>query len=156
MSGVSFLPALRGKSFDENEYVFGERGWHHGPITRTDGFDLSCTIISEKYQLIYNVLPERMYTPVDMMKKNIAWEGIKEAHVNGELSDLHERLYFQDPRPIFELYDIEKDPFMLNNLSGRKGLHHIEESLRREMDAWMVEENDFVPLPSHAYELLKK
>ena len=102
------------------------------------------------------MLPERVYSPVDMMKKNIAWEGIKEARASGELSDLHERLYFQIPRPIFELYDIEADPFMLKNLSDKKEFRRIEEKLRHEMDAWMVSEGDFVPLPSHAYELMEK
>ena len=155
MSGTSFLPALLGKPFEGEAYVFGERGWHFGPITRTDGFDLSRTVISRQFHLIYNVLPERMYAPVDMMRKNVAWEGIKEAHAAGTLSKLHERLYFQNPRPIFELYDIGKDPFMLNNLSGKKAFQEIEERLRQELDAWMVREGDFVPLPIHAFENAK-
>ena len=41
MTGVSFLPALLGKPFEGRNQVFAERGWHFGPITRTDGFDLS-------------------------------------------------------------------------------------------------------------------
>src|SRR5690606_37375089 len=44
MSGRSFLPALLGEQLAGNEFVFAERGWHWGPITRTDGLDLSRSI----------------------------------------------------------------------------------------------------------------
>lgn len=155
MRGLSFLPALLGKPFTGQDFIFGERGWHFGPITSTNGFDLSRTIISRKYHLIYNVLPERMYAPVDM-NRNVAWDGIRKAHAAGKLTELHERLYFQNPRPIFELYDIETDPFMLNNLSGQKEFEQIEEQLRHELDKWMVREGDYLPLATHAYQNMQK
>ena len=73
---------------------FAERGWHWGPITRTDGLDLSRSVTSERYRYIYNALPNRSYTPVDMSGKD-AWKAIlKAAHATEQLSPLHERLYF--------------------------------------------------------------
>jgi uncharacterized sulfatase len=52
------------------------------------------------------------------------------------------------PRPLFELYDLEQDPYELNNLSGQPATGMIETTLRNELGKWMVRESDFVPPPS--------
>ncbi|MEM1294931.1 MAG: hypothetical protein AAGH89_06165, partial [Verrucomicrobiota bacterium] len=70
-------------------------------------------------------------------------------HAAGELSSLHERLYFQNPRPIFELYDLKEDPHQLNNLAGSAEHGDIETQHREQLDSWMVSEGDYLPLPSH-------
>ena len=57
MTGVSFHRQLLGEKAEERRYVFAERGWHWGPITRTDGLDLSRSITSTRYRYIYNALP---------------------------------------------------------------------------------------------------
>ncbi|MGB0580652.1 MAG: sulfatase-like hydrolase/transferase, partial [Limisphaerales bacterium] len=155
MTGLDFVPELLGQPFEGREQVFAERSWHFGPITRSDGFDLSRSVTTKRYNFIYNVLPERNYTPVDMAKRNIAWDAIKLAHENGELPAVHERIYFQYPRPIFELYDLENDPFELNNLAGQESVRMVEAGLRQELDRWMLRESDFLPLPTHAHQNLE-
>lgn len=152
MTSRDFLAELLGQDFVGREHVFAERGWHFGPITRSDGFDLSRSVTSRHYNFIYNAIPERSYTPVDMAKKNIAWEAIKVARQDGFLSAIHERIYFQNPRPIFELYDLAADPFELNNLAGQESVQQIETDLREELDRWMVRESDYLPLPTHAHQ----
>ena len=72
------------------------------------------------------------------------------AHRKGKLSPLHERLYFQNPRPVVELYDLEKDPLEVQNLAGRDSYQEIERQLRMELEKWMIREHDFLPLPTHA------
>ncbi len=151
MTGQDFSPLLRGETFTEREEVFGERGWHFGPITRTDGFDLSRSVVTSRYNFIYNAIPERSYTPVDMATRNIAWDAIKVTHDAGQLAAPYDRIYFQNPRPIFELYDLENDPFELTNLAGQPALSEIEQDLRERLDRWMVSEGDYLPLPTHAF-----
>ena len=155
MTGFDFMPALLGKPFVGRKQVFAERGWHFGPITRSDGFDLSRSVTTKRYNYIYNAIPERRFSPVDMAKQNIAWTAIKTARKNGKLSETHERIFFQHPRPIFELYDLENDPFELNNLAGRASIRKIETGLREKLDQWMVSESDYLPLPTHAYQNLE-
>ena len=149
MTGVSFLPELRAQSFSGRKYVFAERGWHAGPITRTDGLDLSRSITSKRYRYIYNALPDRSYTPVDMPNRE-AWLAVQSAHRDGELSRLHSRLLFQNPRPIVELYDLERDPYELENLAGKLEMRTVEQSLREALERWMIRESDYLPLPTHA------
>jgi arylsulfatase A-like enzyme len=148
MTSVSFLRALQGEASGGRKYIFAERSWHgSGPVTRTDGLDLSRSITSKSHRLIYNVLPDRAYTPVDMFKAD-AWRALTEAHAAKLLSPLHERLLFAAPRPIFELFDLERDPFELTNLAGQPATEAIETALCNELARWMVRESDFLPLPS--------
>ena len=149
MTGVSFFKQLLGDNNSGRQYVFAERGWHWGPITRTDGLDFSRSVTSTRYRYIYNALPKRTYTPVDMPRTE-AWLAIKSAHASRNLSPLHDRLYFQDPRPIVELYDLQNDPLEVNNLAGTKSFAGIEQTLRQQLEAWMIREHDFLPLPTHA------
>ncbi|MEC8824715.1 MAG: sulfatase [Verrucomicrobiota bacterium] len=156
MTGMSFLTLMLGQPMDERTEVYAERGWHWGPITRSDGFDLSRSITTERFHFIYNALPDRSYTPVDMASKNIAWTAIKDAEASVSLPEPHHHLYFRNPRPLFELYDLKKDPFQLNNLSGKARLETTEIELREKLDRWMIREGDYLPLPSHARVVLRK
>jgi len=149
MDGVSFLPELLGRSMEGRDYVYAERGWHWGPITRTDGLDFARSVTSHRYRLIYNVLPGRSYTPVDMPGSE-AWISIHANRAEGKLSELHERLYFQNPRPIVELYDLEKDPYELDNLAESQAYVEIVDQLQKRLEAWMISQHDYLPLPSHA------
>ncbi len=155
MTGQSFLGELTGKKPAGRRYVFAERGWHFGPITRTDGLDLSRSITSIRYRFIYNALPDRGYTPVDMANKD-AWKAIQQAHAAGQLSPLHQRLYFEKPRPMTELYDLKNDPLELRNLAGNMSTREIEDTLRKTLEGWMIHESDFLPLPTHALETTRK
>jgi len=150
MSGISFLPVLLGQAFAGRDHLFAERGFHAGPITRTDGFDLSRSVVTRRYNFIYNALPDRAYWPVDMDEKNIAWEAVIKAHEAGTLPKDQDARYFSKPRPTFELYDLEVDPFELHNLTGQDSVKTIEEELRKKMDRWMVREGDSLPLASES------
>jgi len=153
MTGVSFLPELMEKEWQERKYVFAERSWQGGFLTRSDGFDLSRTVISEYFQLIYNVLPDRPYSPADMGKTEV-WKQLMAKR--DSLDELFQRLYFQNPRPIIEIYDLKNDPFQLNNLSGKPEIKKIEDELCKELDKWLIREGDFVPIISDIKELKMK
>jgi len=150
MTGISFLPVLLGQAFTGRDHLFAERGWHAGPITRTDGLDLSRSVVTRRYNFIYNALPDRAYWPVDMDENNIAWEAVGKAHEAGTLPKDQDARYFSKPRPTFELYDLEVDPFELHNLAGQDSVKSVEEELRKEMDRWMVREGDSLPLASES------
>jgi arylsulfatase A-like enzyme len=151
MTGVSFAPALRGQPYPGREYVYTERGWHWGPVTRTDGLDLSRAIISARYKLIYNLLPDRPYHPVDMGREEV-WRELVHANRDGRLSARHQQLIFPQPqRPIFELFDLENDPYEMTNLAGKKEFQEIETKLRIALSKWMVREGDYLPIPSLRY-----
>lgn len=151
MSGVSFLPLLKGVAFPaERKYIFAERGPHGGATfdehTTASAVDYSRCIRSAKYKLIYNVTPSMRYTPVDS-GGDPGWKDITQAHEQQQLASEFEKLWFTSPRAVYELYDLEKDPNELNNLYGQPGLEDVTRELKTVMQEKMILDFDYLPLP---------
>ena len=151
MSGVSFLPLLKGQSHTPRKHIFVERGPHgSAPVTTNmsnSGYDLSRAVRSDRYKFIYNCTPWIPYGPVDS-GGGAAWTQIKAAHANGKLSAGVSATYFTTPRPVYELYDLQTDPSELINLSGKKELASIERELRLALAEKMILDFDYLPLPA--------
>jgi N-sulfoglucosamine sulfohydrolase len=151
MSGRSFLPLLKGESHLPRQHVFFERGPHgRAPVSvdmHSSGYDLSRAVRSDRYKLIYNCTPWIPYSPVDSAG-GPAWRQIKAAKDAGELPAPLVGAYFNTPRPVYELYDLQQDPAELTNLSGRPNLRAIERDLRAALAKKMVLDFDYLPLPA--------
>jgi N-sulfoglucosamine sulfohydrolase len=150
MSGRSFLPLLRGEPQEPRRHVFTERGPHGtAPVTaamRSSGYDLSRAVRSDRYKFIYNCTPWIPYSPVDSAG-GAAWRDITAANAAGTLSSGLRTTYFSQPRPVYELYDLENDPSELKNLSGSPELHEVEHDLRVALAEKMILDWDYLPLP---------
>jgi N-sulfoglucosamine sulfohydrolase len=153
MSGVSFLPLLKGEPYKARKYVFMERGPHGRASVsvnmHSSGYDLGRAVRGDRYKLIYNCTPWIPYAPVDSAG-GAAWRQIKSAKDAGKLSARLTATYFTEPRPVYELYDLESDPSELNNLSGRAELAGVERELRVALAEKMVLDFDYLPLPNLA------
>jgi arylsulfatase A-like enzyme len=150
MSGKSFLPLLRGDSFQARQYIFAERGPHghaaYTLATRSASFDQSRCVRSARWKLIYNCTPHQQYWPVDCGNDPV-WREMVAAHVAGDLKPEHERMYFARPRPVLELFDLDKDPGELNNLAGRPETAETERELKIALTEKMMLDYDYLPLP---------
>jgi arylsulfatase A-like enzyme len=151
ISGVSFLPLLRGEAFPaERKHIFGERGPHGGATfderTKASSVDYSRCVRSARYKLIYNVTPNMVYTPVDSTG-DPGWQEMVKAHEANSLATEFETLYFTSPRPVYEFYDLESDPNELNNLYGRKELAETVLELKEALQRKMILDFDYLPLP---------
>lgn len=151
MSGVSFLPLLKGEAFErERRHVFAERGPHGSATfdlnTPASGVDYSRCVRSARHKLIYNVTPHQRYAPVDSAG-NPGWRDIVKAHEEGRLAAAFEAKWFTSPRPVFELYDLEQDPNELSNVYGEKGLEEVTRELKTVLQEKMILDFDYLPLP---------
>jgi N-sulfoglucosamine sulfohydrolase len=150
MSGVSFLPLLKGEAYEARKHVFLERGPHGGaPVALgmvNSVYDLSRAVRCDRYKLIYNCTPWIPYAPVDSAG-GAAWNQMRQAKEQGKLSAGLVATYFTAPRPVYELYDLDADPSELNNLSGRPELAAVERSLRLALAEKMILDFDYLPLP---------
>lgn len=154
MSGRSFLPLLKQQeSWNPRKYVFVERGPHgSAPVTvniASSGYDLSRAVRSDRYKFIYNCTPWIPYSPVDSAG-GAAWTEMKQAFTDGTLSDSLKSTYFTNPRPVYELYDLDADPSELTNLSGKPELAGVERELRIALAEKMILDFDYLPLPAIA------
>jgi N-sulfoglucosamine sulfohydrolase len=147
MTGRSFLRVLRGESHAGRKYVFAERGAHGSGLPgMSNNFDLARVVIGPRYKLIYNAIPSIPYEPVDF-RGDAFWKELVGMNAAGKLSAEHARVYFSPTRPLFELYDLERDPREFENLAGRKEAAEIERELKAALHEWMILERDFLPLP---------
>lgn len=150
MSGVSFLPLLKGEKHNPRKHIFVERGPHgSAPVTvgtTNAPYDLSRAVRNDRYKLIYNCTPWIPYAPVDSAG-GIAWQEIKTANAAGKLSAELRTTYFTTPRPVYELYDLESDPSELRNLSSKPELAAVELALREALAEKMILDFDYLPLP---------
>lgn len=151
MSGVSFLPLLKGEAHSPRKYVYVERGPHgSAPVSvsmANSGYDLSRAVRSERYKFIYNCTPWIPYGPVDSAG-GAAWTEMTAANAEGKLAAGLKSTYFTAPRPVYELYDLEADPSELNNLSGSSDLAQVESELRLALAEKMLLDYDYLPLPA--------
>ncbi|MEN6323224.1 MAG: sulfatase [Proteiniphilum sp.] len=150
LTGISFYKALRGGDYKNyRKYVFAVRGAHASGLANKSSasFDLSRVIIENKYKLIYNPMYYLYYYPVDFGNSPF-WIDLVEKNKRGLLeSRFSKTTLFTLERPIFELFDLEKDPFEFNNLSGLKEFENIEHELKKELQEWMILYQDIIPLP---------
>ena len=151
MTGVSILPLLKGESFTPREYIYVERGPHgSAPVTlyaTNAPFDLGRAVRSDRYKFIYNCTPWIPYGPVDSAGGE-AWKQMQAAHTEGKLAPGFVKTYFTAPRPIYELYDLDKDPGELDNISGKPEVAAVEKELREKLAEKMILDQDYLPLPA--------
>lgn len=151
MSGVSFLPLLKGESFTPRKHIFVERGPHgSAPVTvnaTSAPYDLGRAVRSERYKFIYNCTPWIPYGPVDSAG-GAAWKQMQAAHEAGTLAAPLVKTYFTTPRPVYELYDLQADPSELENLSGKPKHAAVEQELREKLAEKMILDQDYLPLPA--------
>lgn len=150
ISGKSFLPLLRGETFEPRKHLFAERG-PHGSSTfnenvSSSGVDYSRMARSDRYKLIYNVTPSHRYSPVDSAG-DPGWKDIVKAHEEQALASEFVERWFTSPRPVYELYDLQQDPSELHNLIGQPELKAVEQELKEALQEKMIRDFDYLPLP---------
>ncbi|MGH9673331.1 MAG: sulfatase/phosphatase domain-containing protein [Bryobacteraceae bacterium] len=150
MTGQSFLPVPTRQDYKARDRIFAARLTHgsstYTPATRADTFDQSRCVRSARYKLIYNCTPHQEYWPVDS-GRDAGWQEMIAAHGAGKLAQRFERTYFTRPRPVVELYDLERDPDEMENLAGRSEVGAVERELKIALQEKMMVDYDFLPLP---------
>lgn len=136
LDGVSQLPVLLGKKREVRRWAFGLHNNHpEGPAYPIR------SIQDKRYKLIVNLTPEVAYTNTRMMKdKDRMWTSWLET----VKTDEHAR-WLMDKyrnRPRLEFYDLEKDPWELNNLASQPRYAKRIRTMQNELERWMKEQGD--------------
>lgn len=107
---------------------------------RDETVDRIRAIRTDKYKYIRNFYPEKPYTQYNAYKRNQypvlpLMEVLKEQK---ELTDV-QLLFFADSRPSEELYDLELDPFEINNLAENQDFTLVKNELSLKLERWIKE-----------------
>ena len=141
LDGRSFLPVLLGARKHHKDYVYGlqpTRGISNG----SDHYGIR-SIRSEKYKLLINLSPDVPFQ--NNLTENKGgwtefWPTWVEAANTDDFAKQTTRRY--QWRPAEELYDVENDPYELNNLAADKQYQAIKKDLRLRLLRWMDEQGD--------------
>lgn len=132
IDGKSLANVLKGKTKTHHKYAYHV---HHN-IPEGPAYPIR-SISDGKYRLIWNLTPEKTYVEKHIEKADwyLSWKEQDTEHA-------HAMLDRYKHRPKFELYDITKDPYELNNLADNKKYSQKKAELTMELKKWMKQQND--------------
>lgn len=140
MDGSSFLGLLTGGKYHPREEIFAERNYH-------THLDLIRCVRTARYKLIHNFLPQEPYRPLSDIARSPSWRSIEHLHNEGKLSPALTRKFFAKPRAVVEFYDLEKDPWEMENHAPDPTYGDTVRKLQAELSQWMIRTHDFLPPP---------
>lgn len=142
VAGAKPKHPLQGKNLFEEasknrEYIFAARDRMGGT------HDAMRTIRSKKYKLIHNLMPERAWLQYSGYKEDM-YPMLAEMNVMFMEVKLNkdQAKFFAPNKPEFELYDIQKDPYELNNLASDLHYGDIKDKLLAELYNWREQIKD--------------
>ena len=113
------------------------REWVFAARDRIDEIpDRSRAVRDSRYKYIRNHLPERpFFMPVYYRENLASMAELRRLREAGTLAPVLAAL-FEAPRPAEELYDLDNDPWELQNLAGQAAMNTVQSRLRDVLVAW--------------------
>ncbi len=141
MQGKPFLGKQKAK---ENRYVYSARG------RMDERYDNSIAVADHKYRYIHNYMPFRpamqfLRTLYSMPATQSWYNEYKAGRTN-----IIQSIFFEE-RPVEELYDIENDPWNVNNLAGVPAYQEVLKQMRQAEKDWKREIHDVLLIPEDEY-----
>ncbi|MEM1121610.1 MAG: sulfatase-like hydrolase/transferase [Bacteroidota bacterium] len=137
MQGQSFLPLLFDDHATIRSQIFAERNWHN-----TDEHQRA--IRTERFKLIENSYVDSIAGVASDIGESPSWRALLKRQQNNTLSSA-QRLIFQQPRPIYELYDLANDPEEFTNLAAHPDFAEQKKQLINRLGQWKRRTHDFSP-----------
>ena len=104
------------------------------------------TVRDARYRYIKNFMPERPFLQANNYKETQypTWNLIKELGKEGKLTEWQKNFYLSPTMPAEELYDMETDPWSMNNLvNSTKPEHQAAlKKLQAALNQWITESDD--------------
>lgn len=122
IQGRSFLPLLQGALYEARDAIYAEKTYH-------SYYDPMRAIRTEGFKYIRNF--ERAF--LVEVPGDIQVGAVFRAHTDAYSSTQH---------PDEELYDLEADPWEMNNLAGQTSYADVQHSLDDRLWAWMMDTGD--------------
>jgi arylsulfatase A-like enzyme len=139
MQGRVFLGESRAPP---RRYLFGGRDRGDETVDRIR------TVRDARYRYLRNFYPGRPFLQLNRYKE-FTYPMIplmRELHAEGKLTPVQARL-LAPTRPEEELYDLEEDPYEINNLAEDPAYRDRLREMRLVLDAWILESNDQGRIP---------
>ena len=128
MDGHSILPLLKGEDVPVNTYVYGVRTNQN--ILNSEIFP-SRMIRDKRYKYIRN------FNALEVVEQNLTGKPSVDYFIKRGANKYKNE-------PFEELYDLQNDPFEIQNLAQNSELKTIKEKLINDLFSWMKSQGDFL------------
>lgn len=138
LAGRSMLPLLKADAVKWRECVFAEYHSHYPPI-----YFPQRTVRDSRFKLIVNLLQDRVNPVAPTGAVGIPGRAYVTSSDMAAASEQVQQAYatWRDAPPV-ELYDLQEDPWELNNLAGQPTFAGIQQRLQTQLDSWRQQTND--------------
>ncbi|RXP62727.1 DUF229 domain-containing protein [Lutibacter sp. HS1-25] len=150
LAGINIPKYMEGQNmFDSNfkrDFIIATRD-------RCDfSIDRIRAVRTDKYKYIKNYMPNRSYTQPAYRDRRAEFVDIKKMFDEGKLNDVQAK-YWLPTKPEEELYDLENDPFEINNLAYDANYSSEINKLRTILNNWAETYGDKGSEPQNIYSL---
>ena len=114
------------------------------------------TVRGERYRYVRNYHPELPYFQyINYMDEMPIMKDWRRLAFEGKLNDA-QKLFWSRTKPKEELYDLEKDPYEVNNLADAESaeIQKVKKEMSAALDRWIVDTKDLGEVPEP--ELIKR
>lgn len=137
LAGLKVPAYIQGKAFlganlpAPRDYVFGARD------RMDERYDIIRMVRDKRFKYLRNYEPFKEYFQhMETPEKGATMKELRLAHAEGRLPPAAAR-YFQDTKPVEELYDTASDPHEIHNLAGDPDYANALERMRSEHFGWV-------------------
>lgn len=148
LASIDIPKIFQGKAFLGNKKSKKKRKYLFTASDRFDEHpDRIRAVKSKRYKYIRNYEINKPHAlPIGYRKQMALMQHLNKLNDSNTLSP-EQKLWFQVPKSFEEFYDLENDPFELNNLIGDNNYSNELNDLRKQLDKWMEEINDLGHIP---------
>jgi arylsulfatase A-like enzyme len=156
LAGAEVPPHMQGRVFlgektqPAPKYVFAARD------RMDETFDRIRSVRGERYRYIRNFHPELPYMQyINYMDEMPIMREWRRLAFEGKLNDT-QKLFMSRTKPKEELYDLEKDPYEINNLADAESveIQNVKKEMSAALDKWIIDTKDLGEVPEK--ELIKR
>jgi arylsulfatase A-like enzyme len=151
LAGAAIPVTMEGRAFlgaevpQARKYIYGARD------RADDMFEMSRAVRDERYLYIRHFMPHLPYMQSGFIYSDVkeGFRALREARAAGLNNELQEMVW--QPKPVEELYDLQKDPQELHNLADNAEMEQVKDRLKTELHNWMLEYHDLGLLTESEY-----
>jgi len=156
LAGVKIPAHIQGQAFlggqktKPREYIFAARD------RMDETYDLIRAVRDKRFKYIRNYMPYLTRgQDIEYMNRMPIMQEMRRLNAAGKLKG-PQRQYFEETKPVEELYDTQKDPHEVNNLAGDPNYKDVLERMRKVHNKWVEETGDIGLIPEPVFDEMKR
>ena len=148
LAGIQPPSYVDGRAFVGEFASASPRTYIHAAADRFDNeYDTIRAVRDARFKYLRNYnLDKAYYLPLPYREQMPIMQELLRLNEQGKLTK-NQAQWFRSQKPLEELFDIENDPYELENLSADPKYSEKLQELRKEMDSWLSEFNDLGLMP---------